>query len=168
MVSYGLLWALVIIQGLILTGALRQIGQIWLRLGPERPLDRPTDLEIGQRLQADWLPIARNRRAILFVSPTCGVCEAVLSGLKPLMRSHEDLIIVCQATAEAAALYLAQYQLGEFPVVPDPDGALSSAAGINETPLAVVIDNQQRVERTAIVNTPQQVESLLLAQASGA
>lgn len=166
--SYIALWVLVIAQALILTGALRQIGQLWRRVGPERPLDRLMDLEIGDRMAVDWLPASTLRRAVLFVSPSCGICEGVLSGLKPLLRSRDELIIVCQSTAEAAERYLGAYGLADLTLIPDPNGDLAAAVGINETPVAVLVDAEQRVQRAAIVNSPQQVESLLLTSSPAA
>jgi hypothetical protein len=166
--SYVVLWVLVVAEALILTGALRQIGHLWRRIGPERPLDRLMDLEIGELMAVDWLPASPLRRAVLFVSPSCGICEGVLAGLGPLLRSRDELVIVCQATAEAAARYLSTYGLSDLTLVADADGELSASVGINETPVAVVLDADQRVERAAIVNSPQQVESLLMAHPAAA
>lgn len=162
--SYVVLWVLVLVLAVLLIGTLRQVGQLWQRLGPETPLDRPTELAIGSRLDVEWLPAGDGaRRVVLFVSPTCGVCERVLGGLHRLLGPHDRLVLVCQSSEEVCAPYLAHYGL-----VADPDGSRIEAARVADIPFAVLLDGDDMTERTAIVNSPKQVELMLRAAEASA
>ena len=77
---------------------LRQLGQLMRRLGGERRLDRATSLEVGDVLpEVLRVPSNATRRLILFVSPTCGICSEVLTGLSRLVPDRSQLILVLQA-----------------------------------------------------------------------
>lgn len=140
---------------------------MWLRLGPERPLDRATSVPVGERLPVDWLPEARGERLLaLFISPSCGICEAVLRDLARLLSNPVDVVFVCQASEAEARAYLGRYDLAEYPVIPDPTQARSQQAGVHDIPFAVLVDGTQTVLRTAIVNSSQQVEAILESRAA--
>ncbi len=166
-IAVFLLFIVVVLQGALLLGTLRQLGQLTRRLGGERPLDHPTSLQVGDALpdvlrrpsQAKW-------RVVLFVSPTCGVCDQVLSGLSRLVPNPNQLVLVPQASPTAAREYLAGYGLGRYSSVDDPDGVVSESAGVREVPFAVLADAAWTVRRTAVVNTAYQVETMLAAAAT--
>jgi hypothetical protein len=165
-VALVLLWVVVIVQGLLLVGTLRQLGRLMSRLGGEQPLDRPTTLRVG-----DALPDVLRQgpdvawRVVLFVSPTCSVCEQVLSGLSRLVPDTRQLVLVPQASPTAAREYAEGYGLGSYAVVADPDGFVLDSIGIGEVPFAVLADRNWDVRRTAVVNTAYQVETILAAAA---
>lgn len=156
------LWVVVIAQGLLLIGTLRQLGRISRRLGGEHPMDRPAAIEIG-----DILPESIRhspdvaRRVVLFVSPSCGVCGEVLNHLAAVIPDAPQVVLVPNASAVEARDYLASHGLDGYPAVFDPEGAIAGAIGIREIPFAVLVDRDWRVWRTAIVNTAYQVETML-------
>jgi hypothetical protein len=139
-VAIVLLWIVVIVQGLLLLGTLRQLGRLMTRLGGELPLDRATSLRVG-----DILPIALQspsspaRRVTLFVSPTCSVCDQVLAGLSRVVPDPRQLTLVTQASQTAAKDYLDSYGLGRYPRITDPDGTLTEASGVSEVPFAIPV-----------------------------
>lgn len=164
LISTSLLWCVVVAQGLMLIGTMRNLGRLSLQVGPDRPLDRPSEIRIGVRFAPDWLPTPGvSDRLVLFVSPSCGICRSVLSGLKDLMAPAVDLVIVCQSDPEEAHRYLGQFGLERIPVVADVDGAISGDAGVHEIPFAILLATNGSVQRTAIVNSPRQVEAMLEA-----
>lgn len=167
-VGLTVLSAVVILQGLLLLGTLRQLGQLTRRLGGERPLDYATSLKVGDVLpEALRQPSNAAWRVILFVSPTCDICDQVLSGLSRLVSDPDQLVLVPQAPVTSAPEYLERHGLGDYLRVIDPGGALSEAAGVREVPLAVLVDAGWRVWRTSIVNTAYQVETMLAAARAG-
>src|ERR671910_2402357 len=96
--SYVILWALVILLGVIVVALARQIGTLHLRLGPRGALEiddeGPALGEAPPPLELDDLegrPVALggpgDPQLILFVSPGCHVCEQVLPSLPTVARS---------------------------------------------------------------------------------
>lgn len=168
-VSYTALWGLTVILAVLLLGTLRTLGTIRLRLGPEVPLDH-TDLVPGAHLAAPWLPeAAESGLVVLFVAPACGVCERVLEGMRGVLdgRPRDAFVIVAQADHEESRAYLTRFGLDGLMVVADPGAVLSEAAGVHDTPYAVLLDRDRRIKRAAIVNNGRQVESLLEASPVG-
>lgn len=165
--SVALLWIVVALEGFLLLGTLRHVGRLALRMGPENPLYRQT--EIGRTMVSPALPAPDGRtRLLLFVSPSCGVCAQVLRGVAALIGDEAQLIVVSQADEEASYAYLLEHGLGDALLVADPDGALSNELGVRETPVAVVTEPAGMTLQSAIVNSARQVESLLLAARSSA
>lgn len=158
------LWVVVIAQGLLLVGTLRQLGRISRRLGGEHPMDRPAAIEVGDLLPESIREgTGTHRRLALFVSPSCGICGQVLHHLASVVPDRSRLVLVPNASQVEASDYLGGHGLRGYPVVADPGGVIAEALGIREIPFAVVVDGDWRVERTAIVNTAYQVETMLAA-----
>jgi len=112
LVSYLALWVLVIILTIIVLGLTRQLGLIYLRLGPEQNLlSTKEGLELGTAVpafeaedvihnhkvtQEDWKGVAT---VLLFVSPTCSPCHELMPHLKEFHQSRNgknNLVIVSQ------------------------------------------------------------------------
>jgi len=162
LVSYVALWVVVLAEGLLLAGALRHVGQLWLRVGPELPLDYQTDLQNGTSLDAPWVPRMPGRESlVLFVSPTCAVCAEVLTDLAALIPRNQQISFVGDADADGLAEYSRKYGLAQFRWVADPDRSLSESIGIHDVPFALLLDRHGTVQRTAIVNSARQLESMI-------
>lgn len=151
----------VIVQGLLLIGLLRQVGQISRRLGGEHPMDRASSIELGQRLPDSLLGGGPNLRVLLFVSPSCSICAGVLDNLARLVPEPRRVLLIVRAGTGETVDYLAGYGLGSYPYIADSSGSVSDSLGIHEIPFAVLSDAEGTVLRTAVVNTAYQVETMM-------
>ena len=147
-VAFVVQWLLVVVLCVIVVALARQVGTLHLRLGPrgalevdaegpalgEAPPPRPAGLDGGGRamLGGPGAP-----RLVLFVSPTCPICEEV----KPSVP----------AAASSAGL-AAQ-------VVHDPDA--ERWWNVPGTPFAVVLDRTGVVRAKGTVNNLEQLEGLV-------
>ena len=148
-VAFVVQWALVIVLCVVVVALARQVGTLHLRLGPrgaleidtegpplgEAPPPRPAQLDGGGRamLGGPGAP-----RLVLFVSPTCPVCEEVRPSVP--------------AAASSAGL-AAQ-------LIHDPDA--ERLWNVPGTPFAVVMDGTGIVRAKGTVNNLEQLEGLVV------
>ena len=146
-VAFVAQWALVVVLCVVVVALARQVGTLHLRMGPrgaleidtegpplgEAPPPRPVVLEGGG---GAMLGGPGSPRLVLFVSPTCPICEEV----KPSVP----------AAASSAGL-AAQ-------LVHDPDA--ERRWNVPGTPFAVVMDAAGVVRAKGTVNNLEQLEGL--------
>jgi methylamine dehydrogenase accessory protein MauD len=169
LVSYAVLWLLVIALAVVLLGTLRQLGAIRRQLGPDLPLDTTVVVEGTDFSEVGWLPANRDGdHLVVFISPACDICAKVLDGLSFVIKAYPDMkaMFVSMGTAAESRDYLSKFGLGGYEVVTDPNGERMAAIGIHDTPFAVVVDPNGHVRRAAVVNSRRQVEVLLEAEAA--
>jgi methylamine dehydrogenase accessory protein MauD len=168
--SYVVLWALVVILCLFVLALARQVGVLYLRLGPRGALEvdeeGPPLGEAPQPIEAADLngrPVAiggpGQPQLLLFVSPGCPVCREVLPSVPVVARegSLAPRVIVDAGPAEARVAY-DPARLGA-PVVAGPEAA--HAYRVPGTPYAVVLDGLGVVRAKGTVNNLEQVEGLV-------
>src|SRR5439155_5101932 len=98
------------------------------------------------------------RELLLFVSPTCPLCEQVLPGLAPASSAASlDAIVIVDAGAEQSAALLARRL--RAPIVAGPE--IASRYRVPGTPYAVVLDELGVVRAKGTVNTLEQLEGLV-------
>ena len=145
LVSYVVLWELVLVLGALVVALARQIGTLHLRLGPRGALE--VDGE-GPGLGEAPPPLpARDPdgrivrvggpgedRLLLFVSPGCPICREVLPAIPAVTRAGtmRPLVLVDDDDPEAIAAFAGQ----GAPVLSVPAGAWA----VPGTPYAVVLD----------------------------
>jgi hypothetical protein len=147
-VAFVVQWLLVVVLCVIVVALARQVGTLHLRLGPrgalemdaegpplgEAPPPRPVALDDGGRAMLGGPGAAR---LVLFVSPTCPICEEV----KPSVPA-----------AAASAQLAAQ-------LVHDADA--EQRWNVPGTPFAVVMDRTGVVRAKGTVNNLEQLEGLV-------
>jgi hypothetical protein len=147
-IAFVVQWLLVVSLCVIVVSLARQVGTLHLRLGPrgalevdtegpplgEAPPPRPARLDGGGRL---ILGGPGSPRLVLFVSPTCPICEEV----KPSVP----------AAASSAGL--------ASQLVHDPDA--ERMWNVPGTPFAVVMDETGVVRAKGTVNNLEQLEGLV-------
>jgi len=181
-VSNLVLWALVLVLGALVLALARQIGVLHERVAPAgaltggegpRPGEASPVLEVADwhgRLQRVGGPDPAGRDTLLlFVSPTCPLCEELL----PVARRVRDaegaarlrLVVASDGSRAAHAARVRRHRLeSEVFVLSE---ALGRAWHVARVPHAVLIDAEGTVRARGLVNTREHLESLLEARALG-
>ncbi len=180
-ISNAVLWVIVIGLCLTLLAVVRQLGVLHERIAPAGALMLAKGLKVGepapritvQDLESRSLTLGAERsdaRATLlvFVSPTCPVCKALLPALKSSLTAERDwLDIVLASDGESAGQreFVAAHRLGGFPYV--ISAPLGIAYQVSRLPFAALIDAQGVLRARGIVNSREHLESLFEAKRLG-
>lgn len=157
LVSYVLLWLLVLLQvfvTLILIRALRQQGQGQGNQVPEGPA---TGLIVGQWAPEVSLLDARSGATlssaafrgkpllIAFVDAVCPSCHRLAPKLEEFHASNRaeyQVIMVCRSGQSATTGFIAATGLNTVPIFVDPDGDVALAFNVNVNPFVIFLDSQ--------------------------
>ena len=168
LVSYVVLWFLVIALSVLVLALARQVGTLHLRLGPRGALELdeegPPLGEAPEAIEARDLDGRATMvggpgdpQLVLFVSPGCPVCREVAPSLPAASRAARLAPrIVANAPADVVR---ATYHSTAAPVI--ADAAVAAAYGIPGTPYAVVLDETGVVRAKGTVNNLEQLEGLV-------
>jgi methylamine dehydrogenase accessory protein MauD len=178
-VSNVLLWLAVVGGALLLLGLARQVGVLHERsaplgammvdhgpdVGEESPVFNVRDF-YDQPIRIGGQRIDGKESLIMFISPTCPMCNKLLPVAKSVSRSEEvEVILVSDGDREDHERFLEQHPLGGIPYV------VASAIGmryqIGKIPYAVLLDSEGTVKAKGLVNTREHLESLLEANRMG-
>src|SRR5919201_1347449 len=105
LVSYVVLWGLVVTLGILLVAVAREVGALHLRLGPRGALEIDTE---GPELWSKAPPIqgrgfdggpitiggAGGLRLLLFAAPSCPMCEDVVPAVGSIRRSVDAFVVM--------------------------------------------------------------------------
>lgn len=174
-VSQVLLWAVVIVLGLVVLALARQLGLVLVRTGPlggaavtdEGPAigsqitSRFVTSTEGIRVQ---IPDAAGRRTLLvFLSQSCPACVDLIPSLRSLVASETADISVVLATVPNATP-VSPESVSKLAGVGAPyiaDTSLAAAMNVRGFPYAVVLSPSGVTQSKGIVNNIVQLESLL-------
>lgn len=178
-VSNGLLWAVVLVQALVLVELLRQVGILRLRVGDEpgallvdgeglgrgspAPAFSARDLRTGQLVISTEL--VREKSLLVFLTTRCQACRTLVPAVNEVAKAHRrdlHVLLVCSnpgvESAECAELARAVSPL--VSVVFDDRQQITRDYHVERTPSATLIaDNIVRLH--AIPNSREQLESLV-------
>jgi peroxiredoxin len=174
-ISYAALWALVVLQALLLIGLTRLVHQ--LREGRTADAARAPQRGEGERLAGQLAPLidgvdvngTRVRsdelggplNAILFVSPRCSNCMVSLDELNALRHKVDGHVMaVCLGTADECRLLVEDLDL-TMPVVADPDQRISASFDVTHTPTAVTVNKRGRIVQYGHPGRDAELEALL-------
>jgi len=180
-VSNVTLWVVVIALCVALLAVVRQLGVLHERIAPVGALMLAKGLKVGeyapsitvQDLEGRPLTLGAARsdgRAtlLMFVSPTCPVCKALLPVLKSSLASERDwLDIVLASDGESARQreFVLAHRLGSFPYI--VSAPLGISYQVSRLPFAALIDAQGVLRARGIVNSREHLESLFEAKRLG-
>jgi methylamine dehydrogenase accessory protein MauD len=180
-ISNVVLWLVVIGLTLVLLALTRQLGVLHERIAPAGALMINRGPAIGEAVAAlDVVDLhGRQRRIgaaradgrstlILFVSPTCPVCKALLPVVTSSRRQERDwLDVVLASDGEAAEhrQFVQQHELQDCTYVLSP--ALGLNYQVNRLPFAALIDQAGVLRARGLVNSREHLESLFEAQRLG-
>lgn len=177
--SIVVLWVIVVALGVCVLALSRQIGILYERVAPMGALMMDHGPKVGELAppvdvttwDGEALTIGAGMAKstlLFFVSPTCPVCKKLL----PMMRSVRnregawlDVVLASDGDRAEHAVFRDKHQLGDFRYV------LSQPLGmtfkISKLPYCVLLDAAGQVRAKGLVNTREQIESLLTAYETG-
>ena len=169
-VSYVVLWVIVVVLIVLVVALARQIGTLYLRLGPRGALElddegppigeapEPAELEdLGGRTVGIGGP--GEAQLLLWVSPGCHVCEQVLPAV-PVIAGRGELapyVLTDVDVHETKRSYGARDM--KAPVV--PARFLAQTYEVPGTPYVIVLDELGVVRAKGTVNNLEQMEGLV-------
>lgn len=177
--SLAVLWAVVVALGVCVLALSRQIGILYERVAPMGALMMDHGPKVGELAPpvavTTWegrsltIGTASAKSTLLFfVSPTCPVCKKLLPIIRSL-RSREDrwldVVLASDGDRTEHAGFHTQYGLADFPYVLSQP--LGMAYKISKLPYCVLLDAGGIVRAKGLVNSREQVESLLTAYEHG-
>ena len=179
LISNGLLWCLVLALLAMVIALARQVGVLFERVAPMGALVTDSGPKVGETAPAMalqtldhaslQLPGAAGTSTLLFfLSPTCPVCKKLLPALKSMQKAEAGwLRMVLASDGEQAEhrVFWREYGLEGFPYV--LSSQLGMAYRVARLPYAVLIDATGNVSAKGLINSREQLESLLTAQELG-
>ena len=178
-VAVVVLWAVVIILLVVVFALARQVGILFERVAPMGALMTDAGPRIGEhspRFDLTELggrpivlgPPSDKSTLVFFLSTTCPVCKKLLPVLKSLRQAEADKLSIVIAS-DGDGLEHQEFRraagLSDFPYVLSRD--LGMTFRINRLPFAVLLDREGVVRGKGLVNSREQLESLLNAQDLG-
>lgn len=155
LVSYALLWVLVVFQTLLVIGLVKALYE--RRDAGEAPTATESSEMAGKPLPAfeveDVLgnriastALTKRDTALLFVSPDCTSCAVTLQELQALVgRMEGEVVVFCLSAADRCASLAHRYELS-VPVVCDSERRIADMLHVSATPTAVLITAGGRIE----------------------
>lgn len=181
MLSNIILWVMVIGLLIVVVALVRQIGVLHERISPVGALMLAKGLKVGESapeiavadLGGEMLSIGGARRdgktlLLMFVSPTCPVCKALLPLLKASRKSEREwleIVLASDGDVLEQRAFAQREGLTEFRYVVSSPLGISYQVG--RLPYAVLIDPAGRLSARGLVNSREHLESLFEAQRLG-
>lgn len=178
LISYFALWAVVLVQAVLLLALSRLVGRLSKRLPPSgaRMIDPGPDL--GETLP-EWhgddvlgrelhLRFPRQQGALLlYVSPHCSTCSRLVPGAKSFFHEIRQEVAGVWVLTIGGDAVRGEYArgLGGYPVVAEE--SLPAELQLGGAPFAIWADRNGVVRAKGMVNTREHLESLQEAAASG-
>jgi methylamine dehydrogenase accessory protein MauD len=170
LVSYVVLWILVVALSVLVLALARQIGVLHLRLGPRGALEIDDEGPPLGEAPEPFDARALNGREVtvggpgepqllFFVSPGCPICKQLLPSLAPAARASRMTPIAVVDVEEPAAREAYSHSDPGVPLVAAP--ALVGSYDVPGTPYAVVLDAIGVVRAKGTVNNLEQIEGLV-------
>lgn len=174
-VSVVLLWAAVLVLGVLLWALSRQVGVLFERVAPMGALVTDAGPQVGQAspsfslrgIQSEPVQIggpSAQPMLIFFLSPSCPVCKKLLPVLKALVkdeRRHLQVVLASDGEQAEHLRFVREQQLDAMPYVLSTE--LGMGYRVSRLPYAVLLDAQGNVSAKGLVNSREQLDSLLNA-----
>jgi methylamine dehydrogenase accessory protein MauD len=179
LISNGLLWCAVLALVAIVIALARQVGVLFERVAPMGALVTDSGPKVGQAAPAMTLQTLDRKTVqlpgapgpstlLFFLSPTCPVCKKLLPVLKSMQRDESGwlrMVLASDGDQVEHQAFQREYGLGSFPYVLSAE--LGMSYRVSRLPYAVLIDGHGTVSAKGLINSREQLESLLTAQELG-
>jgi methylamine dehydrogenase accessory protein MauD len=180
-ISNVVLWIVVLALLAVVLALTRQVGVLHERIAPAGALMINRGLTVGEPapvievvdLDGQPLTIGAARgdglsTLILFLSPTCPVCETLLPVLQS-SRKHEKswlrIVLASDGDPQAHRQFVRSHGLLEFPYV--VSAPLGMTYQVSRLPFAALLDPAGTLRARGLVNSREHLESLFEAQRLG-
>ena len=177
--SVILLWLAVLALAVMLWALSRQVGVLFERVAPMGALVTDAGPAIGSLspmfelsgIQSERVEIGTPNALptlVFFLSPTCPVCKKLLPILKALQRAESRTVRIVLASDGEAATHLKfvrEHQLEDFPYVLSQE--LGMTYRVSRLPYGVMLDRRGTIVAKGLVNSREQLDSLLNAHDMG-
>lgn len=180
-VSNILLWVLVSALAAVVLALVRQIGILHERIAPAGALLLRRGLEVGRPVPSIALTDlsgraiaigASSERArstlLVFLSPSCPVCKALLPVLKSSRTSESawlELILASDGAEDEHRRFIAANGLREISYVLSAE--LGMSFQVERLPFAALIDERGVLRARGLINSREHLESLFEAKRFG-
>jgi methylamine dehydrogenase accessory protein MauD len=178
-VSNILLWLAVLALLATVLALARQVGILYERIAPMGALMMDSGPAVGQSAPVFELAalgggevrvgVESTRGTLLFfLSPTCPVCKKLLPVLKSLQKAEAattQVVLASDGDAPQHEAFRARHGLAGFPYVLSAE--LGMRLHVSKLPYAVLLDARGVIRAKGLVNSREQLESLLAAQELG-
>ncbi|WP_396433040.1 methylamine dehydrogenase accessory protein MauD [Limnohabitans sp.] len=169
-----LLWLAVLVLAVMLWALSRQVGVLFERVAPMGALVTDSGPAVGAAapslslvgLQSEPVQIGgpqAKATLVFFLAPTCPVCKKLIPVLKGLVRDESaDMQLVLASDGDADHLgFVREQGLQDMPYVLSTE--LGLGFRVSRLPYAVLMDRQGLVVAKGLVNSREQLDSLLNA-----
>jgi methylamine dehydrogenase accessory protein MauD len=168
LISYVVLWAVVLFQGVVIFVVLRQLGQMYL--GTAQGVARD-GLAVGERAPDFTLPNVEGGLISLsgslpllavFGSPSCAPCRGLIPDLNAFARERRgelNVLFLSRGDVEENRRFAAELDV-RVPLAILSDGALADRYKARVTPFAFVIDADGIVRAKGLANNRDHLETL--------
>jgi methylamine dehydrogenase accessory protein MauD len=183
LVSYLILWGLVVVMCLFLIGILRELGLLHRQLesGPPQPQEGIPALEndgpaIGSPiadLEADTINgfgtlnpatlLDRENTLLVFMSPMCEACQHIVEPLNALVADAERAVhpaVIMRADEQACRAFLSVFPL-RMPVVCDSDRTITMGLDVHRAPFGLLYDEHGILIRKGLLEGDEDLLALL-------
>ena len=173
------LWALVGLLAIAVLALARQVGVLNQRVSPAGALTPTAGPKIGELTEVTETndldgaqqriggPTSERTTLVLFISPTCPVCKALLPAARSLASSQRLRLVFASDGFDAARHQAFSEDVGirRYPYVISQE--LGLRYGVSRLPFAVLIGTDGVLLGRGLVNTREHLESLIESWHSG-
>jgi methylamine dehydrogenase accessory protein MauD len=180
-ISNVVLWIVVLALLAVVLALTRQVGVLHERIAPAGALMINRGLAVGDQappmdvvdLNGQPLKVGVARpdglsTLILFVSPTCPVCESLLPVIKSSRKDERNwlhIVLASDGDPDRHREFVLSRGLREFPYV--VSAALGMTYQVSRLPFAALLDPAGKLRARGLVNSREHLESLFEAQRLG-
>ncbi len=180
-ISNIVLWIVVLVLLIVVLALTRQLGVLHERIAPAGALMLNRGLTVGEAVPViDALDLegaalrigapsdSGKSTLIVFLSPTCPVCESLLPVLRSSQRAEQRwLEIVLASDGEPATQreFVRNHDLEDFRYV--LSAPLGMTYQVSRLPFAALIDEGGRLRARGLINSREHLESLFEAKRLG-
>ena len=178
-ISVVLLWLAVIVLALLLWALSRQVGVLFERVAPMGALVTDAGPAVGTASPRFSLasltgaPVeigapSAKPTLLFFLSPTCPVCKKLLPVLKSLQRDERSalgVVLASDGEPERQREFIRAQGLEGFPYLLSTE--LGMTYRVSRLPYAVLLDSQGTVAAKGLINSREQLDSLVNAHEMG-
>ena len=171
LISYFVLWLVVLTEGVVIVVLARTIGSLMLsrreavdRDGLQPGVKAPDFIGEGVGGGQFLLSQMRGRWVVLLMAaPACSICHRLLPALAPVARelgTDVAMFVLLRSDAQVARAHADTWGQ-HFPLVAIGEHGVADSYRVRVSPFAHVIDPQGYVRAKGLVNTAENVEHLL-------